>query len=221
MRKSKPKSAISDNIKKYASISSIHGVTYIFDKTIPFFDRFLWLAIFIGSISLGSYMIFETVTNWQDNQVITTIKTVAKPVTSLAFPAVTICGSGQYMKLAEKAFYNNFLKWNKKRFGSETDGPNEAISEYLKEIFNIENGTNLFDILSTMTAPSSEASESNGIRQNQEACSVSEIKKRTQRSISEGNANSSINSMHVYFIQSQYGKRGIIWWKSSVWAVFI
>ena len=202
MRKSKLKSAMSDNIKNYASNSSIHGVTYIFDKTIPFFHRFLWLAIFIGSISLGSYMIFKTVTDWQENQVITTIKSVAKPVTGLTFPAVTVCGSGQYMQLAEKAFYNNFLKWKKKRFDSEADDPNEALTKYLKEIFHIENGTNLLDILSTMTAPSSEASESSGIRQNQEACSVSEIKKRRKRSIPKGNLNSSINSTAVLFKQS-------------------
>ena len=202
MRKSKLKSAMSDNIKNYARNSSIHGVTYIFDKTIPFFDRFLWLAIFIGSISLGSYMIFKTVTDWQENQVITTIKSVAKPVTGLTFPAVTVCGSGQYMRLAEKAFYNNFLIWKKKRFDSEADDPNEAITKYLKEIFHIENGTNLLDILSTMTAPSSEASESSGIRQNQEACSVSEIKKRRKRSIPKGNLNSSINSTDVLFKQS-------------------
>ena len=54
----------------------------------------------------------------------------------------------------------------------------------------------------TCLTPSSEASESSGIRQNQEACSVSEIKKRRKRSIPKGNLNSSINSTDVLFKQS-------------------
>ena len=189
MRKSKHKSVVSQNIKEYASHSSIHGVSYIFDKTIPVFDRLLWLIIFVASVSLATIMIYNTFTDWQDNQVITTLKNMAKPVTGLTFPAVTVCGSGQHMQLAERVLYNNFLSWKENKANSENDKSEHSFTEYLKDTFQTENGTNILDILDTMIAPSSEASQATAVLQNQQACLKTEEKKRRKRSVPSGKKN--------------------------------
>ena len=107
-KKPKSKSFILKNVEDFASRSTVHGVSYIFDKGLALFDRFLWFIIFLWSVFLEIFLIYSSYTDWQDNQVITTLKTVAKPVADLTFPAVTICAAGQHMGNVEKVLFYNF-----------------------------------------------------------------------------------------------------------------
>ena len=70
-----------NNLAEFGSRSSIHGVSYTLDRALPWLDRVLWLLLFLGSIALAAYMITTTVKDWQDRQVVTTLKTMSKPVT--------------------------------------------------------------------------------------------------------------------------------------------
>ena len=110
------------------------------------------------------------------NQVVTTLKNTAKPVTEVQFPAITICGSGSHMSHVEKKIKENFLAWRleEKRKGEATE---EDFEDYMFSTFQIksdENETdpaNILDILNTMVSPNVDASvAANGLRENAIAC---------------------------------------------------
>ena len=68
-----------------------------------------------------------------DEQVVTTLKNTAKPVTEVQFPAVTICGSGFHMSNVEKKINLNFQKWRKitGRNSIDYDEVREDLVEYI------------------------------------------------------------------------------------------
>ena len=72
---------LAKNIDEFGSRSSIHGVSYTLDRALSWLDRILWLLLFLGSIALAAYMITTTVQDWRERQVVTTLKTMSKPVT--------------------------------------------------------------------------------------------------------------------------------------------
>ena len=72
---------LAKNVEEFGSRSSIHGVSYTLDRALSWLDRVLWLLLFLGSIALAAYMITTTVQDWRERQVVTTLKTMSKPVT--------------------------------------------------------------------------------------------------------------------------------------------
>ena len=93
------KCILAKNAEDYASRATVHGIGCVFDKEVAILDRALWLIIVLGALCLAMWMINTSYTSWQDNQVITTLKTTTKPITDLDFPAITICAAGQHMDL--------------------------------------------------------------------------------------------------------------------------
>ena len=71
---------LAKNVEEFRSRSSIHGVSYTLDRALSWLDRALWLLLFLGSITLGGFMVFTTVKDWRERQVVTTLKTMSKPV---------------------------------------------------------------------------------------------------------------------------------------------
>ena len=100
-------------LKDYASNSTVHGINYVFDENLSLFERFVWLVLVFGLGSVSLYLVYQSYNTWQDNQVITALKTVAKPVTEIGFPAITICGTGQHLESVEKVLRDKFETWNK------------------------------------------------------------------------------------------------------------
>ena len=142
------------------SMESVIFLTKVFQ---PLID----LIIFIGSACLALSMVYCSFTDWQGNQVFTTIKTLTK----LEFPAVTICGGGKHMELVKKVLYNNFNIWNQKR-STTNESFKEDFAQYMQETFQIDyEGFNILDILNMVVANSEESSNSQIIKQNEVACS--------------------------------------------------
>ena len=171
------------NAEAYGNRSTVHGVGYICDPSIAHCDRILWLGILILLSCVATKLVYQSYCDWQDNPVITTLSTVAKPVTSLSFPAITICGAGQHMDNVEKVLYQDFKKWNSSQSNNKGETSlEERFAAFLKERFQIkEKGMSLMDILNTMVAPSDEAADTNSVRRNQIACN--KTKNRGKRSI--------------------------------------
>ena len=176
-------------LKEYASKSTVHGISYVFDESLSIFERFIWLVIVCGLGCEAIFLVYKSYNAWQDNPVITTLKTVAKPVSTLAFPAVTICGTGQHMDMVEKVLLHNFDVWNQTRGNDNDDGDGAAasvedlFSMYMEEVFQIsQTNMTILDILSTMISP--EASGTNAVRQNEIACSNQAKAKQLRRQIS-------------------------------------
>ena len=88
-------SNIGENVKEYSNRSTVHGIGYICDKKLGLFDRCLWLIMVISCMSMALWLITSSYASWQDNLVITTLKTTTKPVSELKFPAVTIYADGK------------------------------------------------------------------------------------------------------------------------------
>ena len=90
-------------------------------------------------------------------QVITTLKDIAKPISQLSFPAITVCGSGFNLNLVLEAFGSRFRKWKKVEIDNDPESNrtyDEWLEVYLKDKFQIESKSeNFFDILDTMLSP--------------------------------------------------------------------
>ena len=183
--------AITQTTKDYASQSSIHGIGYIFDHKLGTWERVLWLMVVIAFLILATHLTLDTWTQWQEEQVVTTLKNTAKPVAEVPFPAVTICGTGNHMGNVEKKIQENFALWRKENQRNKTGSSamEKDIEDYMRETFQIQNKegsdpVSILDILDTMIAPDVDASvAANGIRQNALACQEEES---TQESTSLG-----------------------------------
>ena len=99
-----------------------------------------------------------------------------KCVAEIEFPTVTICGSGQYLSLVEREVYSKFVEWNKQRNSSTEQTEQEQVAtlrQFLLEVYRVENGTSLMDILSTMLSPKTEAAEAKRLVRHQQVCAAS------------------------------------------------
>ena len=81
-------------LKEYSEYSTIQGVVYIFQRNQTQFGKVFWSMVIIAMLTLGMYWSVSAYQDWQDNPVMTTIKTAALPIKEINFPAVTICGQG-------------------------------------------------------------------------------------------------------------------------------
>ena len=145
-----------------------NGVAYIFDRTLALIDRIVWGIICLAFLTLAVYLTTNSILEWRADMVVTTLKTMSKPVTELPFPAITICGSGRHMSLVESVLYTNFLKWSREHGREENE---EAFQQYMEEDFQIKNGSgSILDILNTIIAPSPQSSAANAVRGNLVAC---------------------------------------------------
>ena len=90
----------------------------------------------------------------------------------LEFPTITICGSGQYLGIVKRVLYN---KWKKeqKNFNITTLSEEEtsaSFREFLERVYNVKNGTNLIDILSTMISAELDATDARNLIRHEQNC---------------------------------------------------
>jgi hypothetical protein len=81
-------------IQEYSEYSTIQGVLYIFKGNQTQVGRIFWSLVIFAMLLLGTYWSVAAYSNWQDNPIITTVKTSALPIKDIEFPAVTICSQG-------------------------------------------------------------------------------------------------------------------------------
>ena len=100
------KSSLVKTTQDFASRTTVHGIGYVFDPTIPIIDRILWLAVNI-SISrlsgfwkkklqvisafllLAVYLTSQSFQEWNDEPVLTTLKNTALPIDKVSHPILT------------------------------------------------------------------------------------------------------------------------------------
>ena len=82
MVKKRPKTPLlkggQKTLTEYANVSTIHGISYVFEASQPILDRLIWLVIFAIGTFLAGYMSYEGYDQWKDNQVLTSLKTTGK-----------------------------------------------------------------------------------------------------------------------------------------------
>ena len=80
------------------------------------------------------------------------LQDVAKPVTDLDFPSVTICSSGLNMEAVRRALYNDFANWRINNTGIEDD--QKALNKYMEEKYAMKVGEgNILDTIKGMNSP--------------------------------------------------------------------
>ena len=90
--------SIRETLQSYASRSTFHGVSYIFDPDIPRVDQVVWaffFCLFLVAAILSSISVFQ---EWQEKPVMSVLENIELPVTQLDFPAVTICTEACWLK---------------------------------------------------------------------------------------------------------------------------
>ena len=65
----KTKKALTQTTEDYASRTTIHGISYVFDRELGFVDRALWLLLVLASLGGAAYFTWNFWTQWKDNQV--------------------------------------------------------------------------------------------------------------------------------------------------------
>ena len=176
MKGKKKSPAVVRTTEEFASHTTVHGISYIFDRSLPIADRLLWLVVVVSFLALASYLSYNSYTEWRGEQVITTLKDTVMPVTEVAFPAITICGGGNHMDNVERAVLEDFTKWRQDNERKGVETVHKDLAEYMFITFQIADPqTNILDILDTMIASNVDQSvTANGIRENIIACSMTE-----------------------------------------------
>jgi acid-sensing ion channel, other len=91
-----------DLVSDFLDNSSIHGFKYIGDKNRPWFERILWIVIFLISFSGCCKLIFDVHQKFDQNPVIVTFDEKPTSISEIPFPAVTICPAPK----SQKKLYN-------------------------------------------------------------------------------------------------------------------
>ena len=190
----KPSSFLAKTAVEFGSRTTVHGVGYVADSQFPHSIRILWLILSVLCLCLAGYLSHKSYTDWQEDQVITTLKTTARPVTDLSFPTVTICAAGLHMENVKTVLERNFNSWRfQNRKSWDAEDIESMMAEFMRETFQIkEKGINILDLLNMMIYPKVESSlASNGVRENLAACSKQGSRRRkrqvTGELVMEGN----------------------------------
>ena len=145
--------SLKDIGEEFGGRSSIHGLGYISDRHLHVCDRLLWLFLFLGGLWFAIFFNISSYNAWQDNMVVTNLRSTGRPVSQLDFPTVTICGSGLHMGNVEDALRDDIIKWRQERGKTEVDTIEEDVSEFMKDIYQIPSEeVNLLDVVNTMVA---------------------------------------------------------------------
>ena len=124
-------SPVSKTLQEYSEAATVHGVGYVFSRSLPLADRLLWALITLSCLSLAAYWSVTAFGNWQENLVTTNLKDTAKPVTSLPFPGVTICTSGLDMKAVTEQLMKDFTKWKRENNEGYVDRKKDKLKSIL------------------------------------------------------------------------------------------
>ena len=127
-------SPVSKTLQEYSEAATVHGVGYVFSRSLPLADRLLWALITLSCLSLAGYWSVTAFGNWQENLVVTTLKDPAKSVASLNFPAVTICTSGLDMEAVKDMLMKDFASWKEEEGETSVDKEEDKalLEEYMK-----------------------------------------------------------------------------------------
>ena len=167
--------AVSKTLREYSEASSVHGVSYVFSKSLPLLDRLLWSLLTLAALALAAYWSMTAYNNWQENLVTTSLKDAAKPVTSLTFPGVTICTSGLNMEAVAEELMKDFTNWKKERneINIDREKDKSLLKEFMKLRFEIDDisAKNIFNLLKAFHSPDpKKTSESLSVLQKAIAC---------------------------------------------------
>ena len=96
---------------EYASLTSLHGISYIFEQNRFLYERILWICAILIAILIGTHLSWDAYRTWQDDPILITVGTTALPVEKIEFPAITICGQGSVQEVVDAALFHQFNRY--------------------------------------------------------------------------------------------------------------
>ena len=63
------KTGLTQTTEEYASRSTIHGISYIFDRDLNIIDRLLWLFLVLAFATVAAALTLNFWTQWRNEQV--------------------------------------------------------------------------------------------------------------------------------------------------------
>ena len=76
MKKLREKATLLQTTEDFAERTSIHGIGYVFDRSLNSLDRLLWLLLLLVFLGLATGITWNTWTQWTEQQVVTTLKNI-------------------------------------------------------------------------------------------------------------------------------------------------
>ena len=76
----KPIKAAQNTFFQFASITTINGISYIFEKRNKTYDRLIWLILVCFCAGSAIHMSYQAWTTWKLNPVLTTVGSTALPI---------------------------------------------------------------------------------------------------------------------------------------------
>ena len=201
--------AVSKTLREYSEASSVHGVSYVFSKSLPLLDRLLWALLTLAALALAAYWSMTAYNNWQENLVTTSLRDAAKPVTSLPFPGVTICTSGLNMEAVAEELMKDFTNWKNNENETQVDRVRDQFlfEEFMRLKFEIIDigAMNIFDILKSLHSPDPEKTlKSLSVMNTVIACAGQQRTKRQTSTKPAGDRNHiDSNYAKIYFSSMQ------------------
>ena len=69
---------VSRTLKDYADVSTAHGISYVFDKNLLGLERLMWFMVCVSFVSMAAIFSCQAYNNWQDDPIITSVKTTGE-----------------------------------------------------------------------------------------------------------------------------------------------
>ena len=89
--KKKRKAAFSQTTEHFANKSSIHGVSYIFNKHLTVVDRLLWTFVVFASLAIAAALAWDLWIHWENEQARKNLKIHIAWAQVMVFVTETMC----------------------------------------------------------------------------------------------------------------------------------
>ena len=99
--------------KQYASVSTVHGVSYVVEEGRLGIERFLWIVIVAVALAFTVFQVITLYKEWEEEPAITTLNTESLPIQKIQFPAVTICPQGSVNNIVDKVLFKQLIEYIK------------------------------------------------------------------------------------------------------------
>ncbi|KAL0818256.1 hypothetical protein ABMA28_008749 [Loxostege sticticalis] len=118
--------AFSRDLRDYLLSSTLHGLRYIGERKLTWFERFFWLAAFLCSLMCAGFFILNVYAKWRMSPMIVSINPENMVLDDLPFPAITICNVNQAKKSVAQRYIKYGASVDKKLLESLCSSQNDA-----------------------------------------------------------------------------------------------
>ncbi|KAL4711876.1 hypothetical protein ACJJTC_006045 [Scirpophaga incertulas] len=118
--------SFSRDLREYLLTSTLHGLRYIGEKKLTWFERFFWLAAFLFSLICAGFFILNVYAKWRLSPMIVSINPENMGLNNLPFPAITICNVNQAKKTVAQRYIRTGTSIDKKLLESLCSTHNDS-----------------------------------------------------------------------------------------------